>query len=101
MWNNTPNVITCPKFTPQWIDSFNVSWYKNFIQSEAGVKNKTGQDILSLNKYDSFNFFIFEQLNKVVIKQYLINKKRKEIKKEDRPKKSLLPFINYGKIKND
>lgn len=91
--NNSSNICNNPKHSPKWIESLNISWSKQFIQSEAGVAKRTGQDILAMNKFDSFNIFVFEQLNRIIIKQYFENKRRMEYSPDKRPKKNLIPFI--------
>jgi hypothetical protein len=61
---------------------------------QSGLNRKTGLDFLNAKKYDSYELFVYEQLNKVIIKKYLEEKERKRHPKESRPKKSLLPFID-------
>ena len=93
MWDN--NEVVLPKKYQDciWIDFLNVACNKYFLANESGLGNRNGQDNLSLQKYDSYELFIYEQLNKVLIKKKLENKKRAALSKGERPKKSLLPFL--------
>lgn len=85
--------LSLPRKGTKWIEYLNVAWYKHFLIHETGLGKRTGADILSMEKYDSYELYIYEQLNNVITKKYLEAKSIKRDKGVKR-KKSLLPFLN-------
>lgn len=81
-----------------WLENLNVACYKHFIIKQEGLGTRTGKDNLAAHKYDAYENAIYSLLNRVIIRKHIEDKKRNELPKESRPKKSLLPFLtNYDK----
>ena len=88
------NLRISSKVKPTWIDFLNVACYRNFIIKNEEVGPRTGNDLLNHRKYDSYEIFVYEQLNKVITRKYIQNKERNKLPKNMRKKKSLLPFLD-------
>ncbi|CAI2373624.1 unnamed protein product [Moneuplotes crassus] len=68
----------------KWMDYLNVSICRSFIIKEAGLGSRTGGDDLGLSKYNSYELYTNEMLNKIILKKH---RRGKEAKKK------LLPFL--------
>lgn len=92
--NNHPLSLSIPKHDPKWVDYLNVATCRHFLEDESGLRQRTPLDNLSLNKYDRYEIFMYEKLNKLIIKKYREQKKRMSAPEGERPKKSMLPFLS-------